>query len=248
MAPLTSDTGPPHGEVISRAVAVIPAGGSGRRMGAPTAKQYLPLGGIPVLVHTLRCFENCPAIDEVILVVPGDDVRRVTDDLVLPYGLTKVWKIVPGGPQRQDSVMNGLMAVDKGKDIVVVHDGVRPFIDPGFIERCISIARGHGAAVLGLPARDTVKDCDATGMVVRTLPRDRLWLAQTPQAFRRELLLRAYRQAFADGFYGTDDASLVERLGAKVMMVAGTAENIKITDLQDLAYAQWLLAKREARR
>ncbi|MCX7635210.1 MAG: 2-C-methyl-D-erythritol 4-phosphate cytidylyltransferase, partial [Syntrophales bacterium] len=159
MAAITNHKEPPSGVFSSRTVAIIPAGGVGRRMDSPLPKQYLPLGGVPLLVHTLRCFEYSPSIDLVVLVVPGEDVPWVEEEIVGLFNLQKVKKVVAGGTQRQDSVRNGLMNLEGWEELVVVHDGVRPFVSPTLIERCLELARRFGAAIPGVPASDTVKEC-----------------------------------------------------------------------------------------
>jgi 2-C-methyl-D-erythritol 4-phosphate cytidylyltransferase len=217
-----------------KSVVIIPAGGTGRRMGGEIPKQYLSLAGIPILVHTLKAFQRSPLVDEIILVVPGGDVAEVRRDLVEWHGLSKISLVIAGGRERQDSVRNALAHVRDEHEIILIHDGVRPFVTGGLIERAVAAAKAFGAAVVGVPVRDTVKTVDAAGRVVQTVQREGLWLTQTPQAFRRGVLLAAYERAAADGFYGTDDASLVERMGVPVRMIPGDADNIKVTTPEDL--------------
>ena len=224
-----------------KTVAIIPAGGSGKRVGASVAKQYLLLHALPVLVRTLRVFQKAEAISDIIVVVPGDDVASVRKQVVEKYGLTKVAAVVAGGGQRQDSVACGLRAVAAACDIVMVHDSVRPFVTEDMIIRFLAAAAGCGAASLGVLAKDTIKETIEDGVVKRTLPRGNLWQTQTPQAFSYELLLAAHRAAEKDHYYGTDDASLVERIGAKVQMIAGSDENMKITTPEDIKMAEALL-------
>ena len=225
-------------------VAIIPAAGAGKRMGLSTAKQFLMVGGQPILARTLRIFENSPIIDEIVLVVPEAEIRAVRE-MVGAVGAKKVAKIVPGGPQRQDSVQRGLEAADCVHDLVVVHDGVRPFLAPGLLADAVAAGRRHGAATLGIPAKDTIKEVDGGGWIVRTLDRSRFWLMQTPQVFRRELLQRAFAAAMEEGFTGTDDAVLVERIGVAVKIVSGSADNIKITTPEDLRFAEAFLQGRD---
>ena len=227
-----------------KTVVIIPAGGTGRRMGGEIPKQYLSLAGIPILVHTLREFQRSPFVDEIILVVPEGDVTDVRRDLVERYDLAKVSLVVAGGRERQDSVRNALMHVRDEHEIILVHDGVRPFVTGALIERTVAGAKEFGAAVPGIPVRDTVKAADATGRVVKTVQREGLWLVQTPQAFRREVILAAYERASADGFYGSDDASLVERTGIPVRMIPGDADNIKVTTPEDLARGERIVSRR----
>jgi 2-C-methyl-D-erythritol 4-phosphate cytidylyltransferase len=159
-----------------------------------------------------------------------------------PWNLKKLAGIVPGGSERQDSVRAGIEALDRETELVVIHDAVRPFITVGLIENCIRAAAEEGAATVGVPAKDTVKEVAADGRVLRTCDRNLLWLTQTPQAFRRDIIENAHRAAVRDGYRGTDDTSLVERLGVAVRMIRGDYGNIKITTPEDLLIAEALLA------
>jgi len=250
----TSGTGPENGfsglfflRLAMKTVAIIPAGGSGKRVGAPMAKQYLLLHALPVLVRTLLVFQKVEAISDIIVVVPGDDVLSVRKQVVEKYNLTKVAAVVAGGRQRQDSVACGLRAVKLPCDIVMVHDAVRPFVTEDMIIRVLAAAAGCGAASLGIPAKDTIKETTEDGIVKTTLPRRNLWQTQTPQAFSYNLLRRAYEAAEKDHYYGTDDASLAERIGAKVQMITGSDENMKITTPEDVKMAESLLKAAAAR-
>lgn len=225
-------------------VAIIPAGGLGKRLGGDIAKQYLCLNSLPVLVHTIRVFQKSDVISEVVLVVPQDDIASVRKQIVEKYGLTKVSTIVAGGHERQDSVRNGLRAIAMKCDVVMVHDGVRPFVTGEMIARVAAAAADTGAASIGVKAKDTIKETTDENRVTGTLPRHNLWQTQTPQAFQYELLCKAYEAAAGDNFYGTDDASLVERLGAEVRMIAGSYENIKITTPEDLMMAEALMKEK----
>ncbi|MDI9570515.1 MAG: 2-C-methyl-D-erythritol 4-phosphate cytidylyltransferase [Pseudomonadota bacterium] len=227
-----------------QATAIITAGGSGRRMGGPEAKQYLLLRGVPLLVHTLRVFQEAAEIGEIVLVAPAADVDRIGEELLVPFRLTKVRRVVAGGAQRQDSVAGGIAALSDDCELVVVHDAARPFVTPALIARAVEGAAQYGAVAAGIPARDTIKCCDAAGRVLHTLPRERIWIVQTPQAFRREIIVVAHRQARRDHFLGTDDAALVERLGVAVRMILGEGENIKITTPDDLVWAEHILSAR----
>lgn len=215
-------------------VAIIPAAGAGRRMESGTSKQYLLLAGVPVLVRTLEAFHLSTLVDEIFLAVPEQDIPEVRRDIVLKYGLSKVALVLAGGDKRQDTVSNALSRLRDEHGIVLVHDGVRPFVSGELIGRAVAAAVEHGAAVAGIPVKDTVKEADAAGRVTKTVERQGLWLAQTPQAFRREIIVAAYRRAAEDGFYGTDDASLVERMGIPVRMIPGDGNNIKLTTPEDL--------------
>ena len=228
-----------------KTVAVIPAGGSGKRMGGRIPKQYLSLSGTPILVYTLRIFQYSSLVDRIILAVPKDDLTDVRANIVDRYGLSKVSFIVPGGKERQDSVRNALHYVDDEAEIVVVHDGVRPLVTTALIEKVIKKAGEMGAVASGLDIKDTVKRIDREGRIAETIPRDFLWLTQTPQAFRREIIIEAYRRAYREGFYGTDDASLVERTGVPVWMVLGDKNNIKVTTKEDLVLCEMMLGRSE---
>jgi len=229
-----------------KVAAIIPAGGKGRRMGQGKAKQYLLLGGLPLLVHTLRPFQECSVIDEIVLVSPPDDVVRMQEEIVEPFVLSKVRRIVAGGRERQDSVGNGLAALTEDCELVVIHDAARPLVTPSLIAEAVRVALREGVVTVGVPVGDTIKECDGQGRVVGTLPRERLWITQTPQVFRREIIMNAHRQARKDNFYGTDDAALVERMGIPVRMLAGTPENIKVTTTSDLTWAEHVLARRKS--
>ena len=221
-----------------RTVAIIPAGGVGKRLGSPIAKQYLLLDGLPVLVRTLKIFQQAKVIDEIVLVVPEDDLISTRKQLVDKYDLTKVIAIVAGGKERQNSVRNGLSAIAGKCDVVVIHDGVRPLLTEEMISKVVAAAKSGGASSIGVKVKDTVKQTADTNLVEATLPRNNLWLTQTPQAFAFDILQKAYAVAVSDKFYGTDDASLVERIGGKVKMIAGSYENIKITTPEDLIIAE----------
>jgi 2-C-methyl-D-erythritol 4-phosphate cytidylyltransferase len=221
--------------------AVIVAAGKGVRMNRPTPKQYLDLGGIPLLSRTLQVFDCCVSIDKIILVVPEADIKFCNEKIINPSEIRKKIITVAGGPERQASVFNGLLAVDEKKSIVVIHDGVRPFVSPSLIEECVRMAALNGACIAGIPASDTLKSADDSGFIKKTLERDSVWLAQTPQAFDYALIKKAHETANKEGFTGTDDALLVERLGERVKIIRGSASNIKITDPEDLVMARYIL-------
>lgn len=225
----------------ARAVAVIPAGGGGRRMGTATPKQFLALGGVPLLLHCLRVFEQALSVSQVILVVPENERERALVDVIKRHNIKKVLRVVAGGATRQDSVYEGLKATDPEVEIVVVHDGVRPFVTEDLIERSIAEARHTGGAVVGVPMKETVKQVGADGDILCTIDRSSLWLAQTPQTFRRGLLLEAYQKAYSEGFDATDESGVMERFGHKVAMIPGRWDNIKITTPEDLQMAEAIL-------
>jgi 2-C-methyl-D-erythritol 4-phosphate cytidylyltransferase len=227
-----------------RTVAIVPAAGSGSRMDRELSKQYLSLGGMPLLVRTLKVFDECPLVDALLVVVPPQDIEFVRNTVLAPWKLKKVAGVLPGGKERQDSVRAGVEALDRETDLVIIHDAVRPFITLEVISQCVRAARDEGAVTVGVPAKDTVKEVSPDGRVMRTCDRSRMWLTQTPQVFRREIIENAHRAAARDGFRGTDDTSLVERLGIAVRMIRGEYSNIKITTPDDLILAETLLAVR----
>jgi 2-C-methyl-D-erythritol 4-phosphate cytidylyltransferase len=207
-------------------------------MGSPTAKQYLELHGIPILARTAILFQNHPLVQGIVLTVPRDDEEFVATEVVERFALDKVIRVVTGGSTRQASVYNGLCAAGRS-DVVAIHDGVRPFVTAEVIAGTIEAAERCGAALACAPVRDTVKR--RTGSRVETIPRSSLWLAHTPQAFRTRLILEAHRKAIEDGFKGTDDSVLVERLGEPVEIVEDSETNFKITTAADLERARALL-------
>ncbi len=226
--------------MMERVCAIIASAGKGSRMGTGTKKQYLLLRGRHILAHTISVFESCPSVHDIVLVVPEGEVGLCEDEIVKPSGFSKVRKIVEGGRERQDSVRKGLSAA-QGCDIVMIHDGVRPFVTEELIKDVLAAASRWGAAIPGIPVRDTVKTVDGEGLVVRTLDREALRLIQTPQAFRKELIMEAHRKALEEGVLSTDDSALVERLGRPVAVVEGSWKNIKITTRDDLELAELIM-------
>ena len=225
---------------------VIPAAGQGKRMGAGCSKQFILLAGQPVLARTLRLFEESALVSEIVVVGAEKDIASLRE-LVSEYRFKKVAAIVNGGAERQDSVRAGLQALSAAIRRVVVHDGARPLLSLEDFHRFLEDTEGLAAAVMGIPLKDTVKVVDSEGKILETLPREGLRAIQTPQVFERRLLEEAHRLAAADGYYGTDDAALLERLGHFVRVAEGSAENIKITAPEDLLLAEQILAKREGR-
>jgi len=225
--------------------AIIAAAGFGRRMKTDRPKQLLALNGTPILVHTIRKFDGCPAITYVIVTAPRESADEVTE-LVNSAGFKKSVTVIEGGERRQDSVAMGLQHLQPGTDIVAVHDGVRPFVSIEDIENVVGQAAQSGAAILGVPIVDTVKQAERE-FVESTLTREHLILAQTPQVFRMEILKQAFERAAIDEYYGTDESSLVERLGHPVAIVRGSERNIKITRPSDLTLARAFLAEEVAR-
>ncbi|MDA8353452.1 MAG: 2-C-methyl-D-erythritol 4-phosphate cytidylyltransferase [Firmicutes bacterium] len=215
---------------------VIPAAGKGRRMGGPVSKQFLDLCGVPVLIRTLQVFLDHPAVSQTVLAVSPQEVDYVRDLLNrfrVPAGKVLV---TPGGRERQDSVREGLKVLDR--EWVLVHDAVRPFITREQITTLLQQAEAGGAAVLAVPVKDTIKEVNSDGLVDGTPDRSRLWAVQTPQAFRRSLLVQAHEEGERTGLAATDDAMLVEALGAKVRVVEGDYSNLKLTTPEDMALAE----------
>lgn len=225
-----------------KVVALIPAAGMGKRMGAGMNKQYLLLGGLPIVGRTISVFEKAPFIDDIYVIIPEDEIPFCRENVVAAMGLTKVRAIVPGGAERQNSVHNGLRAIaaPAEDDIILIHDGVRPFIRHDILASAVDVARREDGALVAVPAKDTIKVV-SDGIVTETPPRETLWLAQTPQAFRFGVISRAHERAAEEGFLGTDDASLVERSGGKISVVMGDYRNIKITTPEDMLVGETLL-------
>ena len=224
-----------------KSAAVIVSAGKGHRLAGEKKKQFLLLAGKPILCHTLDKFENCPFIDSIQLVVGQEDMDYTLRAIVEDYGYRKVSQIVPGGKLRQESVKNGVDALSQDVDIVVVHDGVRPFVTREMIEESIQAARRFKAAVVAVPVKETIKVVGPDRTVLKTLDRESLWKIQTPQTFQVEVIKEAFRRAAEDGFIGTDDASLVERIGINVYILPGSYNNIKITTPEDLILANLIL-------
>jgi len=234
-----------------RVFVILPAAGIGTRMSAggdkpAAAKQFLTIGGTPVLVHCLRAFDAVSRVAEVLVAVRASEMERVTA-LIERFGLDGKVRVVEGGENRQGSVANALEALDCGEDdVVLVHDAVRPLIDVATIERTIDAVAKHGAAIVGLPAVDTIKQVERTAegaIVTSTIPRERVVMAQTPQGARFGLLKRAFTEAINDEFAGTDEASVLERAGVEVWVVAGSARNFKITQPGDLELAEFYFSQ-----
>jgi len=235
---------------------IVPAAGLGTRMAplsaakakkkAPT-KQFKEIGGVPILVHTLRKFAASPAVYEIIVVLRKNEIAGFRAQLEKQYPeiLNKRLQMVEGGEHRQNSVANGLAAVAADpEDVILVHDAVRPLVTPEIIAEVIDAAERFGAAIAGMPAGDTVKQVERTvagAVITATIPRERVVMAQTPQGFRYSILKKAFQDAAADGFIGTDEASLIERSGQKVAVVMGAARNIKITTPADIELAEFYL-------
>jgi 2-C-methyl-D-erythritol 4-phosphate cytidylyltransferase len=221
-------------------IAIIAAAGAGTRMASGRPKQFLLLAGTPVIIHTLKVFEQCESINEVIVVLPAAESAGFLS-LAGKFGLRKVARVVPGGATRADSVKRGLMSIRAATaEIVAVHDGVRPFVTVEEIDAVVTAAQTDGAAILVAPVTDTIKQVNDQ-RIVQTLARGGLRRALTPQCFRYELLREAYQQADINDPALTDESALVEQLGKPVSIVEGSARNIKITTAEDLAIAEAIL-------
>lgn len=219
---------------------MIPAAGSGQRMGAGYNKLFLMLGEQPILIHTLRVFEEDPNCVEIILAVKHEEQQEIESQLV-EHCIRKVRKFVDGGTERQYSVAACIEAHTE-RGIVLVHDAARPFIRRSVIQKLVKAAQTHGAAIAGVKAKDTMKLATA-GIVEETVDRDSLWIVQTPQAFQYEVLKEASEKAQREGFLGTDESMLVERLGHPVHIVEGTYDNVKMTTQEDLVFGEILLKR-----
>lgn len=222
--------------------AIFPAAGQGKRMGAGKNKVLLMLQGKLILVRTLLAFSKNKLVDDLIVVVAKEEVEEVSALLKQVHGL-KPWQVIAGGAERQYSIANGLAALAAASHIVLVHDAARPLVSGKVIAAIIEEARKSGAAIAAVPEKNTIKIVDDAHAVIATPERKTLWSIQTPQGFRREVILNAYAQAATEGFLGTDDASLVERLGIKVKVVESDYQNIKITTPEDMLVAEAFLSK-----
>jgi 2-C-methyl-D-erythritol 4-phosphate cytidylyltransferase len=229
---------------MSRVTALIPAAGAGKRMGKGMAKQFLLLGDKPLLAHTLLAFQHAPEIDEIIPVLAQEDVEGCLRDVIELYQITKVKTLVVGGKERQDSVLHGLQKIGKDTAVVLVHDGVRPFVTSDMIREVVRFAKEGECVAVGVPIKDTIKEVDEHKIVRRTLERGSLWAIQTPQAFPVKILRRAYEESYKQKMFGTDDATLVERTGGTVRVIMGSYENIKITTPEDFILAGEILKRR----
>ena len=231
-----------------KVIALIPAAGMGKRMGAGINKQYLLVAGTPIVAHTIAVFDSSPLVDEIYVISPLDEIPYCRSEVVGAHGFAKVRAIVPGGAERQHSVLNGLRAVvsPADDDVVLIHDGVRPFVTQEIIERAIEAALTADGALVAVPVKDTIKVV-VDGTIRETPPRANLWQAQTPQAFRYGIIRDAHERAATEEVLGTDDTSLVERLGKEVRVVMGDYRNIKITTPEDMILAEAFLRARETK-
>jgi len=235
-----------------KVIVIIPAAGLGTRMApagkkAAASKQFFEIHGVPVIVHTLRVFARNPQVAQIVVALRKSEMEQFSRQLEKEKIAGKVM-VVEGGEHRQQSVANALAQLKAAPDdVVLVHDAVRPFVDDEIIDHVVREVEKHGAAIAGLPAVDTIKQVERaaeSALVTSTIPRERIVQAQTPQGFRYELIKRAFDSAAADGFIGTDEASLAERMGENVWVVMGSARNIKITTPGDMELAEFYLKKR----
>ncbi|MBV9572533.1 MAG: 2-C-methyl-D-erythritol 4-phosphate cytidylyltransferase [Acidobacteriales bacterium] len=233
-----------------KVIVIIPAAGLGTRMGSAVggpekktrSKQFAELGGTPILIHTVRKFDAYPDTSEIYIALRKNEGKEFRSRLEKE---SKLIRFVDGGEHRQLSVGNAIRAISaQAEDIILIHDAVRPFVNQEIIQSVVEAAKKHGAALAGVPAVDTVKQVERTAegaLVTATMPRERIVMAQTPQGFRYDVLKKAFDEATADGFLGTDEASLVERSGHEVAVVMGSARNIKITNPADMELAEFFL-------
>lgn len=220
---------------------VIVAAGTGSRMNMGINKQFIKLEGKEIIAYTIEKFYNNSNIEDIVVVVKEDESDFLKKEILDKYNFKNV-KIAYGGKERQDSVYNGLKLLDEKCDVVLIHDGARPFVSDEIIDTCIEEVKEHKAIVVGVPVKDTIKVIDNDKNIVDTPNRSVLWAVQTPQTFDYNILIHAYKDAFKNGFYGTDDAMLVERIGYKVKMVEGSYNNIKITTQEDLSMGSQILS------
>lgn len=220
---------------------IIVAAGTGSRMNMGINKQFIKLEGKEIIAYTIEKFYYNNKIDDIVVVVKKDESELFKKEILDKYNFKNV-KIAYGGKERQDSVYNGLKLLDKKCNIVLIHDGARPFVSNKIIDSCIEKAKEHKAVVVGVPVKDTIKVIDNDNNIVDTPNRSALWAVQTPQTFDYNILIDAYKDAFKSGFYGTDDAMLIERIGYKVKMIEGSYNNIKITTQEDLNIGTQILS------
>jgi len=220
--------------------AIIAAGGHGVRMAASINKQFLEINNKPIIAYTIEKFNLSSLVDKIIIVVPGDWIEFVSQSIVNKYNFLKVDKILKGGNTRQESIFAGLKKLEKTDSVVVIHDAVRPLIDPLLLDRVVEKGKETGAAIVAVRAYDTIKRVNKS-LIENTLNRELIWFAQTPQVFHSEIILKAYQQAADDNIMATDDSSLVERIGYPVQVIEGSYSNIKITNPSDLDLAKFYL-------
>lgn len=230
-----------------KVVALIPAAGMGKRMGKEGKKQFLLLGNMPVLAHTLKVFEGIDEVNEIIVIAPAGEEGFCLNEIVEKYRIHKVTKVVPGGKERQDSIYNGLRVVSNETACLIIHDGVRPFVSRDTIKKSIELSKEADGVIAGVPVKDTIKRVSKDMFVEATMNRSQLWHIQTPQAFKYKIINEAYNKAYLDNFRGTDDAALVERLGYKIRVIQDNYDNIKITTPDDMIFAEMIYQSRRGK-
>lgn len=223
---------------------IIPAGGIGKRFGTQMPKQFVELGGVPIIIHTIRIFDQVEDVEGIVIPVHNEWFTH-TKELIEKYNCNKVKEIIIGGVERQDSVFNGLHTKTvQDSEIVLVHDAVRPFAEPKMVQNIITLTEDYGSVIPGLTPKETVKERNNKGIVLKTIDRNKLSLIQTPQGFWNDIITSAYTKASAAGFKGTDEASLVEFIGYKTTIIDGDDSNIKITTPFDLKIAELIMNER----
>lgn len=220
---------------------IIPAAGQGKRMGTSIKKQYLKIGNKPIIAHTLEKFIQSKWIHEIIVVIAEEDRGYMNNEILNKYNFNKQIKLVIGGKERQESVYNGLINISNKTEVVLIHDGARPFISEEEIQKVIEGVWTYGACIVGVRVKDTIKMIDKEGYIMDTPDRSKLWSIQTPQGFKKEIILKAHKKAKEDKYLGTDDGVLVERLGYRVKIIEGKYENIKITTTDDLLIGETIV-------
>lgn len=227
----------------TKVIAVVPAAGIGKRFSQSIRKTFAKIAGIPLLIYTLKRLHETKLITEIIPVLRQEDMERGLE-LIETHNLNKIKQIAPGGKERQDSVHNALRLI-QGDSLILIHDGVRPFIPDGLIKRLLDI-KGVDGVVPGLPVKETLKEVNTRGFILSTVKREKFWIIQTPQVFPYKVIKKAYDKAYKDSFYATDDAALVERVGGKVKIIKGSPFNVKVTTPEDLEMVELLLSKRDS--
>ena len=221
---------------------VIVAAGSGSRMKRDINKQFIKLDGKEIIAYTIEKFYKSEDIDDIVIVIKENEEKYFIENIINKYGFDNI-KLAYGGKERQDSVYNGIKKLNRNCEIVLIHDGARPFVNEYIIKNSIKEAKENNAVVVGVPVKDTIKVVDSDGNIVDTPNRSLLWSVQTPQSFKYEIITRAYEYAYSNDYYGTDDAMLVEHIGYNVKMIQGSYDNIKITTEEDLHFGIQILNK-----
>ena len=221
---------------------VIVAAGSGSRMKRDINKQFIKLDGKEIIAYTIEKFYKSEDIDDIVIVIKENEEKYFIENIINKYGFDNI-KLAYGGKERQDSVYNGIKKLNSNCEIVLIHDGARPFVNEDIIKNSIEEAKENNAVVVGVPVKDTIKVVDSDGNIVDTPNRSLLWSVQTPQSFKYEIITRAYEYAYSNDYYGTDDAMLVEHIGYNVKMIEGSYDNIKITTEEDLHFGIQILNK-----